>query len=167
MPTICLGLIVVFTISLFAFRVTSLGWNHSLVSVKIPQLITEGVYEDPASLQVAALGLAQKSENLLGDQAITVVLGSDALYFGPLQAFSTKLGDVRNKFKVSHLNGSPQVGQMLSDLNKWAILTGLTLPKVLVLVTFPGAPMPIVIEVIDQLKSAGGFTDVVLGSGLQ
>ncbi len=167
MPTIFLGLIVLFIISVFALRAVSLGWNFGLVSVKIPQLISEGRYDEPASLQVAAHALAQKSEGFLNDKAITVVLGNEALFFGPLEAFSTKLGDVRNKFKVPHINGSPQVGQMLSDLKKWALLNREILPKTAVLVPFPGAPMPIVIEVIHQLKSSGGFSNVVLGSGLQ
>jgi len=167
MPTICLGVIVLLMICLFALRAASLGWNFGLVSVKIPQLLTEGRYEEPASLQVAAHGLGQKSERFLGDDAITVVLGAEALYFGPLEAFSTKLGNVRNKFKVPHVQGSPQIGQMLSDLKKWSLLNQLSLPKVAILVPFPGAPMPIVMEVIDQLKSAGGFSDVILGSGLQ
>ncbi len=167
MPTIFLGLIILFTISIFALRAASLGWNFGLVSAKIPQLVSEDRYEEPASLQVAAHALAQKSENVLGDGTITVVLGNDALFFGPIEAFSTKLGNVRNKFKVPHVNGSPQVGQMLSDLKKWSLLNRENLPKVAILVPFPGAPMPIVIEVIDRLKSAGGFSDVVLGSGLQ
>jgi hypothetical protein len=167
LPIVCLSLMIPLITSLYSLRATSIAWNYGVVTAKIPQLITYEKIDIPVSLNLASQNIAQSSKLQIGDKTVTIILNSDALYFGPLEAFSSKMSDVRNKFKLTHRDGSPQMGQMFKDLKQWSILNNVTLSNVAVLVPFPSAPMALITEMIGVLKSSGQFSEVVLGSGLQ
>jgi hypothetical protein len=152
---------------LFSLRAASLAWNYGVVSAKIPQLITYEKANIPVSLEAASQNIAHTSSMQVNNHTITIILNDDALYFGPLEAFSSKMSDVRNKFKLAHRDGSPQMGQMFKDLKKWSVLNNVSLSNIAILVPFPSAPMALITEMIAILKSSGQFSEVVLGSGLQ
>jgi hypothetical protein len=152
---------------LFSLRAASIAWNYGVVSAKIPQLITYEKANIPVSLEAASQNLAHSSSLQVNNQTITIILNDDALYFGPLEAFSSKMSDVRNKFKLTHRDGAPQMGQMFKDLKKWSVLNNVNLSNIAILVPFPSAPMALITEMIAMLKSSGQFSEVVLGSGLQ
>jgi len=167
LPIISISLLVVFYIGLLTIQTMQLGWKTGVVSSRIPQLLPYGKQQLPISLEIEAQNIAQESDNYLAESTLAIIFTEDSLYFGTLTAFSTRMSDVTNKFKVPHIDGTPQLGKLFSDMKKWSILNGISIPKTVMLVPFSGAPMPVIIEMISMLKSDGGFKEVVLGSGIQ
>lgn len=166
-PIISIALLIVLYIGLMTIQTTQLGWEHGVVSARIPQLIPYGKQQLSISLEVDAQNIAQDSDQYLADSNLAIILTEDSLYFGTLTAFSTRMTDVNNKYRVPHFNGAPQLGKLFSDMKKWSILNGISIPKNVLLIPFSGAPMPVIMEMISLLKKEGGFHEVALGSGIQ
>ena len=74
-----------------------------------------------------------------------------------------------NKFVVPHVDNIPRTGDLIVDLEKWqknrTEKANIPRDKILVFVPSGDIPMPIVIQVLAQLKEHGNFARVILGGG--
>lgn len=85
---------------------------------------------------------------------------------GNVNAFTTKLSGIRNKFSVPHDEGQPQASLLVSTIE--ALMAKGTLEKGSVAILIPDSsiPMAMVVKVIHVLNQSKLFSAVVLGAGL-
>lgn len=152
-----------FAILTFALRATLLSGAYGVVGVEMPVVSTP--VEDPAFHR-----FKEEPRDSLQRTTPTVVLTTEAFYFGDLAGFSTNFDDPRNKYMIRHVDGEPQLAGLVETMNKWVTerASGANVPidKILVFVPAGDIPMPIVIQVIAGLKKSPYFERVIIGSSL-
>ena len=99
-----------------------------------------------------------------------VVITDEQMYFGDLEAFSTRFADVRGKFSIKHADGAPDIPELLATMIKWEHQRASGKQEidnngVLVLLPSEEIPMPIVIQVIAGLKTSPLYQRIVLANG--
>lgn len=163
-PCLSLSLIGLLAILIFCARLPTMSWKFGLVESQLPIMYAP---------------ISDKSYNRTNDnpkatiskQTPALVLTPEFFYFGMLDAFTEKFSDVRNKYYISHIDGRPQVEELLTTMARWErmryIKRNLTMSKVLVFLPSSEIPVPIVIQVIHWLKESKLFEDVVLATGLK
>lgn len=100
----------------------------------------------------------------------TIVMTSESFFFGDLDSFSTSFTDVRNKYKIPHHNGVPQVSQLISTMDQWlrnrSKAENVPLSKTLIVVPSGEIPLPIVVQVIATLNKSPIFQHIILSNGI-
>ncbi len=158
----CLAIIVVLLGILILFRMITARWDYGLVSAELPSLaIREGTQEDAAKLLPRAT---------ITKTTPTVVMTEGGFFYGDLAAFADGFDAVRNKFFLEHTDRTPQLGLLTERMDEWyrhkARKVSQANQGLLVLLPSGDIPMPIVIQVMDSLKSLWFVDEVVLGGGL-
>ena len=141
----------------------TLSGAYGVVPLELP--VVPAPVDDPGYY-----GFKEEPEETLTRATPAVVLTSKAFYFGDLQSFTTDFKNREDKYEIPHVDGEPQLPQLLTALDKWAVnraqSRNIPLDKVLVFVPAGDIPMPIVIQVVAGLRRSPLFKRVVLGSGL-
>lgn len=159
----CLGLSIIICTLTHAGRVVTMGSSWGMITLDIPVAVQPFVdttlhnYEETAQASI-------------GSNTMVVALTPSELIFGDLAAFTTRRDDVRNKFLVSHKEGSPQVTDLLKQSDEWENdrkkRLGIRSDGLLIILPDPAVPIAIVSIVAETLRKSGKFTHVILGGGL-
>ena len=160
---ILIGIMSVMVIMSFAFRSVTISGDYAAVSGTIP------VMSVPPKDHSFHRFMEKPTRNI--DQTTpTVVLTTDAFYFGALESFSNKFSGLRNKFKIIHADGAPVLGKLLQDISRWQSKrvadSKIRTNGIVVFVPTGEVPQPIVIQVMAALKKSSLFDTVILGSGM-
>lgn len=142
-------------------RVTSLSWSYGMVEARIPILYNPLADPITSELNMSSLGSLSKKTPL-------IVLANDAFYVGDLSAFTNAFAQIRNKFKVSHKNGSPQVGELIKILKRWhrKRSSQFQIKKEKFAVLLPGEqwPVAVIVQIIHYLKAESLYESIILAS---
>ena len=162
-PLIVLPLLGLLAILTFVMRAATLPGEYGIIRAEIPVMSVPPL--DPSFHNFAEA----PSEGLSADTPL-VVLTEEAFFFGDLAAFTRDLGGVRNKFQIRHVDGEPQLAELIRVMNEWHAkrtrASGATDDNLLVLLPTPDIPLPIVIQVLAGFKRSSQFARVVLAGGL-
>jgi hypothetical protein len=109
-------------------------------------------------------------ETVIGPSTMVIALTPGELIYGDIAAFTSQRQDVRNKFIVPHVDGSPQVKKMLDESALWSkdrkSRLGLRNDGVAVLIPDPKVPVAVVAGTVERLRASGQFAFVTLAGGL-
>jgi hypothetical protein len=160
---IVLSVMALFAIMAFAFRAVTLPAAYSLIEVSIPVLSVP--IDDPSFHN-----FRETPRRQLNAATPAVFLTVDAFYFGDIASFTTGFGEIRNKFMIKHVDGSPQMAKLVQDMKAWqeerSLNNNIHPERTVVFVPTGEIPAPIVIQVVAALKRSSLFDQVVIGSGL-
>lgn len=98
-----------------------------------------------------------------------LILTTEFFFFGKLEAFTDDFSNVRDKFYISHIDGEPQISQLIETMSKWKDKFVTKTDEGGDLVVFlPNAdvPLPIVVQLMHWLKQSKLFNEIVLASDL-
>jgi hypothetical protein len=155
-----MGLVAVLT---YGIRATTIPAQHGIVEADIPILSVP--IKDPGFHR-----FRETSRSKLLKTTTAIVLTVDAFYFGDLTAFSEKFASTDNKFFVEHVDGRPQLPELIAALAKWSAQKSadenIRIGNYAVFLPSAQIPMPIVIQVIDGLKISNLYDRVILGGGM-
>lgn len=104
------------------------------------------------------------------NHTVAIVVTTEAIFFGAVKAFTSEIGDFRNKFSVKHVDGSPQLKTALGKLQKW--INSRELQKrpidtnVGILVPDGKVPVPVLMQLVQGINEAKIFENTVISTGL-
>jgi hypothetical protein len=163
LPLLVLPLLGLFAILTFVLRAATMPGQYGVVRAEMPVMSAPPL--DPSFHNY----LEAPSEGLSADTPM-VVLTEEAFFFGDLAGFTRDLGGVRNKFQIKHVDGEPQLAELIRVMNEWNErrnrASGDSGGNTLVLLPTPGIPLPIVIQVMAGFRRSSRFGRVVLAGGL-
>ena len=137
--------------------------NYGIIPAEIP--VVRSTVEDPSFHR-----FSETPSATLSKFTPAIVLTTEAFYFGDLSAFTTKFGDAGDKYILRHVDGEPQLFNLIETMQKWVEQRSRdsNIPKQNLLVLIPSGdiPVPIVTQVVAGLRKTTYFKRVVLGSGL-
>jgi hypothetical protein len=144
-------------------RVISAGTSFTVVPLDVPVL--------PAPILDKTLaGFRETAKKSIGKSTLTVALTPKEFIFGDMSAFTTNVNDAHDKFVVSHVDGSPQVNTLLSQVAQWRDdrfrRLSVRPDRQLILVPDSRVPMNIVIQVSKLLRESKQFDSVFLAGGV-
>lgn len=147
----------------YATRVISLGGSYGLIPLDIPVAL--------APIEDKGLhNYRESTGNTLGSSTLIVGVTANELIFGDLSAFSTSRDDLRNKFIVPHVAGSPQTEQVLQQAAQWLEdrlrKKSIRDDGLVIIVPDPEVPVAVIAGVAESLKSSKKFSHVIVGGGL-
>jgi len=143
----------------FAIFQMTIDGEYGLVHGRLPVVAAEVV--DPSMPWSPDI-----QEQKINEKSVMIVLTSEALYFGHIEAFSRDFSGVRNKFLLPHEEGSPQLGKLLATIDQWQPAKAEAEAAPVIFMPTAEVPMPIVIQVMDGLQASERFNHVVLSSGI-
>jgi hypothetical protein len=154
------GLLLILT---YASRVVTLGGSWGFIPLDIP-VVSVPIPDNGTHTYTA------HPKNVIGQSTLVVALTAREIIFGDLAAFTTQKDDVRNKFLVPHIDGSPQVKTLLQQIDEWsedrARRLGIRSDGLVILVPDTSIPVAIIAGVSESLRASNKFTHVMLGGGL-
>lgn len=148
----------------YGMRTVSLSWQFGVIRSVIPIMqapVKEFQLEDDT--------VTVKQSNAIRKTTPLIILANDAFYVGDLNAFTNGFSEVRNKLKVPHHAGSPQVGELINVLKKWNRSRKVqfkTEPSEFA-VLLPGEqwPVAVIIQIMHYLKEQMIYKHIILASG--
>jgi hypothetical protein len=153
-----------FAIAIFLVRSATIPGFYGVVSAELP------VISIPVEDRDAAPEAPDSSASTITSKTPVVVVTEDEIFFGDVAAFSSDLYSVDNKFLIKHKDGAPDLFSLARDMKKWMIQKQNTEKRlfgnIVVLMPAKSIPMPIVIQMIAELKRSFPFERVVLGGGI-
>lgn len=136
--------------------------RYAFVPAEIP--VVPATVEDPSFHN-----FEEESVKSIRQHTPTLVMTVKAFYFGDMESFSSGIDKTNNKYIVPHTDNIPRVGDLITDMNAWREgrkrKENLPDEQILVFVPSGDIPMPIVVQVLAQLREFGNFQRVVLGGG--
>lgn len=164
LPIMILGTMGLFVLLSFALRSISVAGKYGLVPAEIP--IVSVPLNDPTLSH-----FQPSTRGELNAQTPVVVLTTEEFIFGDVEGFSKNITGIRNKFSVKHVEGSPDVNALVTDMEKW-IYARSSKRKILnqgIVIFLPAddIPSPLVIQTLSGLQKTGSFNRVVLAGGLK
>lgn len=146
----------------FGFRAVTMQSRYGVVSAEIP--VVQAAVKD-----LGFHNFEETTYDSLKDNTTAVLMTLKGFYFGDLASFSSAIERNDNKFVVPHVDNIPRTGDLIVDLEKWqknrTAKANIPRDNVLVFVPSGDIPMPIVIQVLAQLKEHGNYARVILGGG--
>jgi hypothetical protein len=143
-----------------AARMIGHSFPHGRVDASIP--VVPQPFDDPTFHRYEF-----QPNNAMDERSAAVLLTSEAMYFGPVSAFTKNFDESRVKFVVPHQNGAPRLDILVASLDRWLEETQ-KIPKDEPILLLPAnnIPMSIVIQTIAGLKKGRHIGLVVLGGAL-
>ena len=142
-------------------RSVSLNWNYGLLKSKIPVLALKK--DNPT-------GTPESSSRIISSNTPVIVLGEEAFYFGDLSSFTKGYRQIRDKYKVPHQEGSPQMIQLQKAINRWKktkkLNKGVKTDDFAILLPSEQWPVAVITQIMSFLKQYSGFRDIILASEL-
>lgn len=156
------GLLGLFAILTFAFRAVTMPGNYSVVSGEIP--LVPAVVDDPAYHN-----FEEHTQHAIREQTTAVMLTTKGFYFGDLEAFSKSMERKGVRYVVPHVDNTPRTGELIEEMAAWRKhrqqKENIPSESILVFVPSGDIPMPIVIQVMAQLREHGNYSRIILGGG--
>lgn len=153
-----------FAIALFLVRSATIPGIYGVVSAEFPVISVPVEERDSKPIN------EKNDASTITAKTPVVVLTENEIFFGDIAAFSSDLYSVDNKFSVKHKDGAPDLFSLARDMKKWMIQKQNSEKKptgnIVVLMPAKTIPMPIVIQMIAELKKSFPFERVVLGGGI-
>ncbi len=150
-------------ITSYLVRVVTLQGTYGSIGGVVP--IVAANVEDPAFHNVKEV-----PKELIDGRTVTIAITEDALFFGELKNFSSNLNDPSKRFRISHVDGSPQVGLLITQIESWLksrrVNENIPRDQMLVLLPTKKLPMPILLQIMQALKQTNQFPNIVLGTGI-
>jgi hypothetical protein len=154
------GLLAVLT---YSSRSVTLGGSWGLVELDIP--VVSLPFND-----VSKHNFREQPNTSIGVSTVVIAVTPRELIFGDVAAFTSQRMDVRNKFIVPHLDGSPQVAALFQQAAQWENdrknRLGIRTDGIAILLPDPQVPVAVVAAVAERIKSSGRFSHVAIGGGL-
>lgn len=154
------GILLILT---YAARVISLGGTYSLIPFDIPV----------ASVPISDKGLhtfREDPKSVLSPNTLVIGVTARELIFGDMNSFSGQREDIRNKFVVPHIAGSPQTETLLKQVSEWAEdrmrRRSIREDGLVVVIPDPEVPVAVIAGVAENLRSSKKFTHVIVGGAL-
>ncbi len=158
-----ISIFALFVIITASLRVVTLSARYGIVPLEIP--VVQSQVPDPRFHQ-----FQEFSKDSLTNNTTAVVVTTEAFYFGDLGAFSTEFSASSDKYTVPHKDGVPQLRRLIQELDVWvksrSKSANIPLTPVLVMIPSGDIPMPILIQVVAELRSSSIFKRVILSSGM-
>jgi hypothetical protein len=155
-----LGLLGIMT---FLVRVLTLQGTYGSVGAVIPVVASN--IEDPARHN-----FREVPKEFVDGRTVTIAVTEKALFFGELQNFTRGIDDENMRYKIEHVEGSPQVGLLIGQLEAWIKSRRMNenIPKEHLLVLLPtkNIPMPILLQIMQALKNTKQYDNIILGTGI-
>lgn len=154
-----LGLYPVFT---FAMRAVSLSWEFGTVDAEIPLV---SVPLNDRSLH----RYSDKPAAMITSTTSTVVLTTEALFFGNIGSFTKSFVDPNSKIQINHVNGTPQIDVFMKDMARWIDSNKKdekSNESFCVLISSGEIPAAIVAQLIFRLRQSQLFERIVLANGI-
>ena len=153
-----LSYVIISVVAIYSFRVVTAASAYDYVPGNIPVVAIP--LNDPSEPPEN-----RESSPQLSKETPVIVLTAEEFLFGDSKSFTGEISSLKNKFKVAHVDGQPQLGSLLTTLNEWA---GTRPGGGAVLVFFPSdeIPMPIVLQVMGAIREHSRFKRIVLGGGI-
>jgi len=152
-----------FVILSYGFRAISIPNVYGLIPAEIP--VVSITPDDPAHHN-----FKETPQKNLRKFTPVVVLTTESFYFGDVDSFTKGFGNVRNKYSIPHVDGEPQLLNLLKSMNNWGKnrhhQLNIKMDDIALFVPSGDIPMPIVLQVLAGLNNSGMFKRVILGSGL-
>ena len=161
-PIYCLAFMGLTGVAGFSLRAATVSWNFGVVETQLP--VVHVPPEDKSRHQYTPKVLATLSQT-----SPLIAITDKSFIFGTLRAFGEGYDSVRNKYSISHQDGAPNVGELLSSLDLW-INEQQTLgypinSDIGVLLPDERVPVAVLIQVLSLLKQSKLFKEVILAEG--
>jgi len=157
------GILALLIILTFALRTVLMPSKYGGVTIEIPTINMPVRDEKFHSFSEKSIHTIKKTTPL-------VVLTSTGFYFGPLESFSNKVKS-EERFLVRHQDGHPMLGNLIFQLDKWTKYRSknANIPNEKILIVIPASemPLPIITQVVNEIKKSKIFEKVILGGGIQ
>lgn len=154
------GLLLMLT---YASRVVTLGGSWGYIPVDIP--VVSKPFADKGTH-----GFREEPKSTVSPTTLVIALTSAEMIFGELNAFTSQKDDIRNKFLVPHIDGSPQVRTLLNQVEEWSQdrlrRKAIRTDGLVVLVPDTTVPVAVIAGVTESLRASNKFTHVILGGGV-
>ena len=158
MVLVLIGMINVFS---YGMRTVSLSWEFGMIRSVIPILRSPPQDIDAEDHNTDISKSIQKTTPL-------IILANDAFYLGDMNSFTKGFIEIRNKIRIPHHAGSPQVGELISILKKWnrSRNTQFKIEPSEFAVLLPGEqwPVAVIIQIMHYLKSKTTYKHIILAS---
>lgn len=158
-----ISLFALFVILTASLRLVTLSARYGIVPLEIP--VVQSQVPDPRFHQ-----FQEFSKDSITNNTTALILTTEAFYFGDMAAFSTDFSGSSDKFVIPHRDGIPQLKRLIHDISEWAQnrsnSANIPLSPVLVMIPSGDIPMPILIQVVAELRSSSLFKRVILSSGM-
>lgn len=137
---------------------------YAQVNVKLPVLIEN--IKDPTYHNF----IQQPTATITNNTIVIIMDAKGNLFFGDLKAFSSDFHLATNKFVIYQQDGSPQVGNLLYNIEQWIKQREQTKhiihDGIAIFVPSVSLPMSIVTLTVNELNNSNIFNHVILGAGL-
>lgn len=149
------------TILSYGMRTISLTWEFGVIRSSIP-VMSEVIDHKNQNRE------SKNDSNIASIKSTTplIVLADDAFFIGDVEAFTTSFVKIRNKIRIPHLEGSPQLGDLVDVLKSRQEKLNLKEEEIALLLPGEQWPMAVVLQVMQLLKSKGTYKHVILASEL-
>lgn len=154
-------LIGIINVCSYGMRTISLSWQFGMIRSVIPIMHAplENTSED---------GNKSRQSNTIGKTTPLIILANDAFYLGDMNSFTKGFSEIRNKIKVPHHAGSPQVGELITLLKKWhrsrKVQFNIEPSEFAVLLPGEQWPVAVIIQIMHYLKSKTDYKHIILAS---
>ncbi|MFK7872873.1 MAG: hypothetical protein AB8C84_06825 [Oligoflexales bacterium] len=162
MPIVLMSFIGLFAFFPYAIRSVSTSWEFGVVTLNIPVVNTQKLPAEYQHLEGAEL-------SHVDDLTTLVVLTEKEFYFGAIDDFTAGYHQVRNKFRVPHLNGKPHAGILFDHLHRWFKQKHMTKKSdsTVVILPHPNIPVNLITQMTQYFKNANMYEHVILARNLQ
>jgi hypothetical protein len=164
LSVIVLALIGLILILNFGMQLVSLSPKYGVIPLELP--VMASAPDDPSAHKYKEAPRA----SLAPTTAAIILRANGDFFVGDLQAFTSQLNEVRNKFLVPQVNGEPQITALLDTVRQWQFhrkeTRAIKNDNIVVFVPASTVPVTVVMQVVSDLKNSPYFKDVILANGL-
>ncbi len=147
----------------YATRVISIGASYGIIPLDIP--LAEAPIEDRG-----LHSYRERAGSTLSPNTLVIGVTTNELIFGDFAAFTSQREDIRNKFLVPHIAGSPQVEALLRQVSEWSDdrmrKKAIRNDSLVIIVPDPAVPVAVLAGVAESLRASKKFSHVVVGGGI-
>ena len=158
-PIMIVGLVGLTTILFYGMRTASLTWEFGVVKSSIPIMSVDIGMEKHSKTHAKNVSQVLKTTPM-------IVLADKEFYVGDLNSFTTGFVKIRNKYRVPHIDGSPQMNELLKVIEQRNSNLNIHNNEIAILLPGEQWPMAVIIQVMNILKKNGSFKHVILASEL-
>jgi hypothetical protein len=159
-----LGFALIAAIAVFIALPLSQMSSYGVIEFKIPV-----AGKQPLLPNTGLQRVSERHEASLSRFTNVIFISPTEMIFGNLESFTSGFDDVRNKFSVPHIDGSPQVDVLLTQMEAWRDdqrrRYSATVDGIVVLLPAFEVPTAILMHVTKLLKESKQYDDVILAGG--
>jgi hypothetical protein len=159
----CLAMACLFSCVIFSARLITHTGEWGIILMDIP-VVSEPLADHRLN------HFRETTSTSITSHTSVLALTPTELIFGDVSSFTSLKNDKRNKYAVSHINGSPQINSAMEQLGKWREdrrrKLGIRSDDIIILLPDASVPVAIVSVVADKIRRTNAFSRIVMGGGL-